>query len=76
MSTKAPPRPWKKSLANDTNLFGRVEKRYAIHMVEALEKIVKFPCNCPPDGVKGECESCIARAVLAKVKQGGKELTR
>ena len=39
-------------------------------VVTALKAISDFPCNCAADGIKGECESCIARALLARLKGG------
>ena len=38
-------------------------------LLRALERIAVYPCNCPHDSLPGdECESCIARAAIAKAK--------
>ena len=39
-------------------------------LFRTLAIIADFPCNCEPDNLPGDdCESCIARAALARFKE-------
>ena len=53
----------------DMGLDGLEAVRMLPKTLIALRTISDFPCNCPPDGIWGECESCIARALLARLKK-------